>query len=35
MCERRLQDVAASLQQGVEQHSEMRMVGIVRHDMKL
>ena len=35
MCERRLQDVAASLQQGVEQHSEMRMVGIVRHEMKL
>ena len=35
MCGRRLQDAAASLQQGVEQHSEMRMVGIVRHEMKL
>ena len=35
MCERRLQDVAASLQQGVEQHSETRMVGIVSDEMKL
>ena len=33
-CGRRLQDVAASLQQGVEQPSELPMIGIVRHKIK-
>ena len=33
-CGRRLQDVAASLQQGVEQPSELPMISIVRHEMK-
>ena len=31
---RRLQDVAASLQQGFEQPSELPMIGIVGHEMK-
>ena len=35
MCGRRLQDVAASLQQGVEQSSELPMIGIVRYEMEL
>ena len=35
MCGRRLQDVAASLQQGVEQPSELPVIGIVKHEMKL
>ena len=33
-CGRRLQDVAASLQQGVEHPSELPMLGLVRHEMK-
>ena len=33
-CGRRLQDVAASPQQGVEQPSELPMIGIVRREME-